>query len=109
MSSSSGEDIPVEQETQELREQQIIRRFDFGSLQNGPQTGAAILRFVGFGVVRIVGVEPDRAQVGDIAVEIAHSGSHTNVRVWLRVVDGLRGWAWLSELQTSYNFTSYLA
>jgi hypothetical protein len=109
MSSSSGEEIPVEQETQELREQQIVRRFDFGGLQNGPQRGAAILRFVGFGVVRIVGIEPDRAQVGDVAVEITHSGYYTNVRVWLRVVDGVRGWAWLSELQTEFYFTSYLA
>ncbi len=36
MSSSSSEEIPVEQETQELREQQIVRRFDFENLQNRP-------------------------------------------------------------------------
>jgi hypothetical protein len=36
MSSASEEETPVEQETQELREQQIVRRFDFGNLQNGP-------------------------------------------------------------------------
>jgi hypothetical protein len=29
MSSSSGEGIPVEQVNQEIREQQLIRRFDF--------------------------------------------------------------------------------
>ncbi len=43
MSSSSSEEIPVEQVTQEIREQQIVRRFDFGNLQNGPQRGAVIL------------------------------------------------------------------
>jgi hypothetical protein len=109
MSSSSDEEIPVEQETQALREQQIVRRFDFGGLQDGPQRGATILRFVGFGVVRIVGIEPDRAQVGDIAVEVTHIGYYTNVRVWLRVVDGLRGWAWLSKLRTEFYFTSFLS
>jgi hypothetical protein len=36
MSSFSSEEIPVEQETQELREQQIVRRFDFGNLQDSP-------------------------------------------------------------------------
>jgi len=45
MSSSSSEEIPIEQVTQEIREQQIVRRFDFGNLQNGPQRGAVILRF----------------------------------------------------------------
>jgi hypothetical protein len=59
MSSSSSEEIPVEQETQELREQQIVKRFDFENLQDGPQRGAVILRFLGFGVVRLVGIEPD--------------------------------------------------
>jgi hypothetical protein len=29
MSSSSGEEIPAEQVTQEIQEQQIVRRFDF--------------------------------------------------------------------------------
>jgi hypothetical protein len=45
MSSSSSEEIPIEQVTQEIREQQIVRRFDFGNLQNGPQRGAVILHF----------------------------------------------------------------
>jgi len=98
MSSSSSEEIPVEQVTQEIREQQIVRRFDFGNLQNGPQRGAVIMRFLGFGVVRLVGIEPDRARVRDIAVEVTHSGYYTSARVWLRVVDGARVWACNSEL-----------
>jgi hypothetical protein len=36
-----------------------------------------ILRFLGFGVVRLVGINPDEAPVGDIAVEVAHSGFYT--------------------------------
>jgi hypothetical protein len=51
MSSSSGEEVPVEQVTQEILEQRLVRRFDFLSVQNGPQRGAVILRFLGFGVV----------------------------------------------------------
>ncbi len=87
----------------------LIRRFDFWTLQNGPQRGAVILRFLGFGVVRLVSINPDQARVGDIAVEIAHSGFYTSARVWLRVTDGARGWARNSELQDSFHFTSYLA
>jgi hypothetical protein len=109
MSSSSGEGIPVEQVTEEIHEQQLVRRFDFFTVQNGPQRGGAILRFLGFGVVRLVGIDPDQARVGDIAVEVAHSGFYTRAQVWLKVVDGARGWASTSELQTNFYFTSYLA
>jgi len=55
MSSSSDEDIPVDL-AQEIREQQIVRRFDFGTVPDGPQRGAVILRALGFGVVRVVGL-----------------------------------------------------
>ncbi len=109
MSSSSREDIPVEPVTQENRELNLIHRFNFWTIQNGPQRGAVILRFMGFGVVRLVGIDPNQARVGDIAVEVTHSGFCTSARVWLRVTDGTRGWAWTSELQDSFHFTSYLA
>jgi len=36
-----------------------------------------ILRFLGFGVVRLVGIDLDEACVGDITVEVAHSGFYT--------------------------------
>jgi hypothetical protein len=68
-----------------------------------------ILRFLGFGVVRLVGIDPGQARVGDIAVEVAHSGFYTRAQVWLKVVDGARGWASTLELQTNFYFTSYLA
>jgi len=107
MSSSSGEEIPAEQVTQEIRE--IVRRFDLWTIQNGPQRGAVILRFLGVGVIRLVGIEPDQARVGDIAVEVVHSGFYTRTWVWLKVADGARDWACTSELQESFYFTSYLA
>jgi hypothetical protein len=49
-------------------------------------------------VVRLVGVEPDQARLGDIAVEVTHSGYFTRARVWLKIVDGTGGWTCTSEL-----------
>jgi hypothetical protein len=109
MFSSSGEEVHVLSITQESRELSIVRRFDYYTIQNGPQRGAAILRFLGFGVVSLVGIDPDAPRVGDIAVEITHSGFHTSARVWLKVTDGARAWAYTSELQESFFYTSYLA
>jgi hypothetical protein len=109
MSLSSGEEVPVEEVTQEVREQQLVGRFDFYTVQNGPQRGAVILRFLGFGVVSIVGIDPDQARVGDIAVEVVHSGFYIRAEVWVKVVNGTRGWALTSHLQTQFYFTSYLA
>jgi hypothetical protein len=88
---------------------QLVGRFDFFTVQNGPQRGVVILRFLGFGVVRIVGIDPDEARVGDIAVKVTHSGFYTRARVWLKVIDGERGWAATSDLQDNFYFTSYLA
>jgi hypothetical protein len=77
MSSSSGEEAPEEKLTHEIRERQLVNRFDFLTGQNGPQRGAVVLRFLGFGVVTIMGIDPEQAQVGDIAVEVAHSGFYS--------------------------------
>jgi hypothetical protein len=109
MSSSNGKEIPVEEVIQEIHKTQLVSKFDFFTIQNGPQRGAVILRFLGFGVVRLVGIDPDEARIGDIAVEVAHSGFYTRAQVWLKVIDGARGWASTSKLQTQFHFTSYLA
>jgi len=108
MSSSSNEDIPIES-AQEIREHCIIMRFDFSTVPEGPHRGAVILRALGFGIVRLVGIDPDQARTGDIAMEVTHSGYFTKARVWLKVVDGDRGWTCTSKLQSSFYFTSYLA
>jgi hypothetical protein len=109
MSLTGNEEVPVELVAQENRELNIVRRFDFFAIQNGPQRGATILRSLGFGVVHLVGIDPDVARVGDIAVEITHSGFYTIARVWLKVTDGARAWACTSELEESFHYTSYLA
>jgi hypothetical protein len=77
MSSSSADEISVEVLTHVTREQRIILSFDFYTNQGGPPRGAVVLRFQGFGVVTIIGIDPEAARIGDIAVEIAHSGFHT--------------------------------
>jgi len=61
MSSSSADEVGVEELTQEIREQRIVTRFDCLRGQDGPQRGAVILRFLGFGVVTLVGIDPDEA------------------------------------------------
>jgi len=57
-----------------------------------------VLRLLGFGVVTLVGIDPEEARVGDIAVEVAHSGFYTRTEVWLKVRNGARGWESISEL-----------
>jgi hypothetical protein len=98
MSSSNDAGVLVEPVTQENRELNLVRRFDFVTFQNGPQRGSVILHFLGFGVVSLVGIDPNKAKVGDIAVEVAHSGFYTRVQVWLKVIDGAGGWVSTSEL-----------
>ncbi len=59
--------------------------------------------------MRLIGIDLDAARVGDIAIEIAHIGFYTTARVWLKVTNGARAWAYTSELQESFYYTSYLA
>jgi hypothetical protein len=97
MSSVGADDVEAEELTQEVREQRIINRFDFYTTRGVlPPRGAVVLRFLGFGVITIVGVDPDEARVGDIAIEIAHSGFYTRAEVWVRVNNGARGWVSIS-------------
>jgi hypothetical protein len=77
MSSSGVDEIGQEEVTQDIREQQIVNRFDYFTTQGGPQTGAVVLRFLGFGVITLVKIDLEVARVGDIAIEIAHSGFRT--------------------------------
>jgi hypothetical protein len=48
--------------------------------------------------VRLVGIDPDEARVGDIVIEVVHSGFYTRAQVWLKVIDGARGWVSTLEL-----------
>jgi hypothetical protein len=57
-----------------------------------------VLRFLGFGVITLVGIDLEEARIGDVAVEIAHSGFHTRAEVWLKVRNGTKGWVSVSQL-----------
>jgi hypothetical protein len=109
MSSSNADEVGVKELTQEICERRIIIRFDYPRGQDGPQRGVVVLRFLGFGVVTVVRIDPDETRVGDVVVEVAHSGFYTRVEVWLKVRDGARGWVSTLELQTQYYYTSCLA
>jgi len=109
MSSFGANEVVKEQLTQDVHEQRIINRFDYCTIRGRPQKGTVILRFLGFGVITLVGVDPEEARIGDVAVEIAHSGFHTRVEVWLKVRNGIEGWMSVSQLQTQYYYASYLA
>jgi hypothetical protein len=109
MSTPSADEVGVEELTQEIREQQIVNRFDYLTTQCGPQRGLVVLHLLGFGVVMLVEIDPDEARIGDIAVEVAHSGFYTRAKVWLKVRDGARGWVSISELQMQHYYASYLA
>jgi len=109
MSSSGTDEVGEEQLTQDVHEQRIINRFDYWTTQGRPQRGAVVLCFLGFGAITFVGIDPEGARIGDVAVEIAHSGFHTRAEVWLKVRNGTEGWMSVSQLQTQYYYASYLA
>jgi len=66
---------------QEAQEEHIIVGFDFPKTQTTPQIGALILHQLGFGVVTIVEVSPDKTQAGDIAIELVHNRLYTRAQM----------------------------
>ncbi len=110
MTSSGADDVEVEDRTQETRERRIITRFDFHTTRGVvPPRGAIVLRLLGFGVISIVGIDPDEARVGDVAIEVAHNGFYTRAEVWVKLSNGDRGWASILHFQRQYYYTTYLA
>jgi hypothetical protein len=61
MSSSSADEVGREELTQDIREQRIVNRFDYVTSQGGLQRGVVVLRFLGFGVITLVGIDPEEA------------------------------------------------
>jgi len=109
MSSSEANEVGEEDLTQDILEQRIVSWFDYYTTQGGPHKGAMILRFLGFGVITLVGIDPEVARVRDIAVKVAHSGFHSRAEVWLRARNGADGWVSISQIRTQYYYVSYLA
>jgi hypothetical protein len=61
MSSSSANEVGIDEVTQEIHEQQIVIRFDYPRGQDGPHIGTIILHFLGFGAIIVIGINPDEA------------------------------------------------
>ncbi len=61
MSSSRADEVGAEKLTQDIHEQRIVNRFDYWITQGRPQRGAVMLRFLGFGVIILVGIDPEEA------------------------------------------------
>jgi hypothetical protein len=52
-----------------------------------PRVGALILQLQGFGVVHIMGLDLDRARVGDLAILVMHFNFYSRIQVWLKTSD----------------------
>jgi hypothetical protein len=98
MSSSSENEIELNDIMQEIHEHQLVVKFDYPKRQDEPQVGALILRMSGFGTMVIVGVNLDEAWIGDVAMVIARNGFCTRAQVWMRIRDGVGGWESTSKL-----------
>jgi hypothetical protein len=92
MSSSSESEIGVNDITKKIHEKQLVVKFDYLKRQDKLQLKALILQMLGFGIVIIVGVNPDEARIGDVVMEIAHNGFCTCAQVWMNIKVGIGGW-----------------
>jgi hypothetical protein len=55
--------------------------FPFPRFDIQPKEGTVMLPLQGFGVVHIMGLDLDRAQVSDVAVHVSHFGFYSKVHV----------------------------
>jgi hypothetical protein len=68
-----------------------------------------ILHQLGFGVVTIISISPDKTQIGDIVVKLMHNIFCTSTQVWVKMQYGARGWASIARFQKQYHFIPYFA
>jgi len=61
----------------------VINEFDFPfpKFDIMPKEGAIILKLQGFSVVSIIGLNPDLAKVGNLALLVTHVGMYTRVQI----------------------------
>jgi hypothetical protein len=63
---------------------------------------------LGFGVVTIIGMNPNETQAENIVVELMHNEFCTRAQVWVKMQDGTGRWVSSARFQKQYDFTSYL-
>jgi hypothetical protein len=86
------EELDVVQHKDEiLCEILIVSEFDVPKVDILSKVGVVILHLQGFKVVNIVGVDPERAQIGNLDVHVSHTSLYTRIHVWLKSGDGIGG------------------
>jgi hypothetical protein len=65
--------------------------FDEEGFSWEPQTSSLILRILGFASLKIIGFDPTKAKVGDIAITIIHVGFFSKTSIWLKTRGGSDG------------------
>jgi hypothetical protein len=61
----------------------IIQNFCFDEVDfpKEPKVGAIILRIIGFAIVKIIGFDSTIVKVGDLVMNMRHSGFHTQTTI----------------------------
>ncbi len=78
----------------------MVHRFYYPRKQIGPQVGAKMLRLLGFGVMSIVRLHPNEAQIGDFTIELNNNfiTNFMHGQVWMKIRNGTRSWESIVEL-----------
>jgi hypothetical protein len=72
-----------------------ILEFDEKGFSWEPQAGSVILKNLRFAYLKIIGFEPSKVEVGDIAITIIHVRFFSKVAIWLKTRVGSNGWQWV--------------
>jgi uncharacterized RDD family membrane protein YckC len=77
-------------EAQHKNEILAVNEFDFPFPRFDilPREGVVILHIQRFGVVSIVGLNPNFARIGDLATQVTHTRMYTRIQVWLKIGNG---------------------
>jgi hypothetical protein len=79
-----------------------------GGFSWDPQASSLILRIVGFASLKIIGFDPFKAKVGDIAITIIHDDFFSKAAIWLKTRVGFDGrqWVLIQCNESHFYFTS---
>jgi len=87
---SSEEDTFIIEVPHVLHKQQLMQLFDMDVGVVTLEPRSIILRIMSFGVINILGLDPSKAKMGDIAIKASHNGFETWAQVWMKIRNGNR-------------------
>jgi hypothetical protein len=72
------------------------------------QASSLILRVTGFASLKILGFDPSKAKVRDIAITIIHADFFSKAAIWLKTKAGFDGrqWVLIQSNESHFYFTS---